>query len=141
MFVVKRSLVSASQTDDFRSDCGQSIRVKRFSFHYFFFLIGGRKKSFRVNVEVRCHLVYSMRWGTSHLVLCKFLNLLFIYLFISHCGHHFLFTLIFQGTWHHTVIVFFWCCVREILCKTMMKGSLKIRHRLFIKIYVYVFQL
>lgn len=79
----------------------------------------------------------SMRWGTSHLVLCKFLNLLFIF----HCGHHFLFTLIFQGTWHHTVMIFSWCCVREILCKTMMKGSLEIRHRLFIKIYVYVFQL
>lgn len=140
MFVVKRSLVSASQTDDFRSDCGQSIRVKRFSFHYFFFLIGGRKKSFRVNVEVRCHLVFSMRWGTSHLVLCKFLNLLFIYLF-------FIVVIIFYLHWffkEHGIIqlwFFSWCCVREILCKTMMKGSLEIRHRLFIKIYVYVFQL
>lgn len=83
----------------------------------------------------------SMRWGTSHLVLCKFLNLLFIYLF-------FIVVIIFYLHWffkEHGFIqlwfFFFWCCVREILCKTMMKGSLEIRHRLFIKIYVYVFRL
>lgn len=139
MFVVKRSLVSASQTDDFRSDCGQSIRVKRFSFHYFFFnrrekkvISGQRWSSLSPGI--------SMRWGTSHLVLCKFLNLLFIYLF-------FIVVSIFYLHWffkEHGIIqlwFFSWCCVREILCKTMMKGSLEIRHRLFIKIYVYVFQL
>lgn len=69
----------------------------------------------------------------------KFLNLLFIYLFL-------IVVIIFYLHWffkEHGIIQLwvFWCCVREILCKTRMKGSLEIRHRLFIKIYVYVFRL
>lgn len=139
MFVVKRSVGSAPQKDDFSFGLWSIDSREEVFFSLFFFLIGGRKKSFRVNVEVRCHLVFSMRWGTSHLVSCKFLNLLFIYLFL-------IVVIIFYLHWffkEHGIIQLwvFWCCVREILCKTRMKGSLEIRHRLFIKIYVYVFRL
>lgn len=81
-------------------------------------------------------IFYEMRDKPSCFIR-KFLNLLFI----SHCGHHFFFTLIFQGHGIIQLWFFFWCCVREILCKTMMKGWLEIRHRSFIKIHVYVFRL
>lgn len=125
----------------FRSDCGQSIRVKRFSFHYFFFLIGGRKKSFRVNFEVRCHLVFSMRWGTSHLVLYVSFLICYLFIYFSLWSSFFIYIDFSRNMASYSYDFFFWCCVREILCKTMMKGSLEIRHRLFIKIYVYVFRL
>lgn len=124
----------------FRSDCGQSIRVKRFSFHYFFFFNRREKKviSGQRWSSLSPGIFYEMRDKPSCFIR-KFLNLLFIYLFL-------IVVIIFYLHWffkEHGIIQLwvFWCCVREILCKTRMKGSLEIRHRLFIKIYVYVFRL
>lgn len=74
-------MVSASNTDEFCSDCGQSIRVKRLSFHYIF-LNRREKKSFRVNVWSSLSPGISMWWETNHLVLCKFICYLF-FLFLT----------------------------------------------------------
>lgn len=139
MFVVKRSVVSAPQKDDFSFGLWSIDSREEVFFSLFFFFNRREKKVISGQRWSSLSPGISMRWGTSHLVLCKFLNLLFIYLFL-------IVVIIFYLHWffkEHGIIQLwvFWCCVREILCKTRIKGSLEIRHRLFIKIYVYVFRL
>lgn len=118
--------------------------VNRFAWRGFlfniFFLIGGRKKSFRVNVEVRCHLVFLWDEGQAILFYVSFL-ICYLFIYFSLWSSFFIYIDFSRNMASYSYDFFFWCCVREILCKTMMKGSLEIRHRLFIKIYVYVFQL
>lgn len=140
MFVVKRSLVSASQTDDFRSDCGQSIRVKRFSFQHFFLKSEGEKSHF--GSTLKFDVTWYFLWDEGQAILF-YVSFLICYLFIyfSLWSSFFIYIDFSRNMASYSYDFFFWCCVREILCKTMMKGSLKIRHRLFIKIYVYVFRL